>query len=101
MVKSDLRFLAHRGSLVTLNPKLLRQAKTEELVILRNAIDSFRKLLELWRLSLQEVVDISTTDDWSTLQMDSDLIPEMLETLNGQIARRNMKRLREQKENEN
>ena len=76
----------------------LYEMTTEELVQLRNAIAAFRNVCDNWHEHLSEFIQITMTHpDFKTLWMNPSMFPEVLDSINGIIGKRNMKTLQERR----
>lgn len=94
-----MRFLKYHYSRNKLNYEELHEMSIEELVRLRNAIKAFQKMNNIWTEYLSEYVEFKTTHpDFHALRMNPQMMPEVLDSINGMIGKRNMATIRERRE---
>ena len=92
------RFLKWHYSRTKMDYDSLHEMTIEELVSLRNSISTFNKMIKNLKENLSGIVEVTITHpDFQTLWLNQHMIPEVLDSINGMIARRNMKTLQERK----
>ena len=94
-----MRFLKHHYSRTKLDYDSLNEMPIEELVNLRNTIKAFGLMWKDYHEFFVGIVEITTTHpDFNTLRMNKDMIPEVLDKINGMIGKRNMKAQQERRQ---
>lgn len=88
-----IRFLEYHYSRTKINYDVLYEMPIAELVILRNSITAFKKMLEEYRKHLHGLIEITVIhSDFKQMWLNDFMIPEVLDKINGVIGRRNMKK---------
>ena len=94
-----MRFLKHHYSRTKMDYDSLNEMEIEELVNLRNAIKAFGLMWKDYHEYLHGFVEITTTHpDFNILRMNKHMVPEVLDSINGLIGRRNMAAQQKRKE---